>query len=72
MVSSYAVIASDGDGERCEGLHGTIAEALERARAVAIGGIARECWVATLIPATQGFTKENSVGHTLLRTSGTL
>lgn len=58
MVSSYAVIVSDEAGERCEGLHGTIREALDRVRSVIAADLATEGWVVTLIPATQAFTKE--------------
>lgn len=58
MKSAYAVIVSDEHGERCEGLHGTIRDALDRVRSVIASDLAQEGWVVTLIPTTQAFTKE--------------
>lgn len=57
--SVYAVIVSDAAGERCEGLHDNIGAALDRVRAVTQSDIASRGWVATLIPATCAFDKEN-------------
>lgn len=55
--SGYMVLASDSQGERCEGLFVTLKEALDTARVVVEGGFAEHSWVATLIVTTQAFTK---------------
>jgi hypothetical protein len=58
VISSYAVIGSDGERETCQGLRMTIAEAIDLAKALVREGICAEAWIATLICTTQAFTKE--------------